>query len=55
LTVAERDEVLERLAKELEAKFVFPDVAASYAKMLHERQQTKARKARRGQSGVALI
>jgi hypothetical protein len=42
LTVAERDEVLEQLAKELEARFVFPDVAASYAKMLRERKQTKA-------------
>ncbi|PYJ08536.1 MAG: hypothetical protein DMF06_12505 [Verrucomicrobia bacterium] len=42
LTVAERDEVLDQLAKELEAKFVFPDVAASYAKMLRERKQANA-------------
>ncbi len=42
LTVAERADVLEQLAKELEAKFVFPDVAASYAKMLRERQQANA-------------
>src|SRR5256885_776905 len=42
LTVAERDGVLEQLAKELEAKFVFPDVAPSYAKMLHERKQADA-------------
>lgn len=42
LTVAERDEVIEQFAKELEARFVFPDVAAAYAKMLRERQQAKA-------------
>lgn len=42
LTVAERDEVLEQLAKELEARFVFRDVAASYAKKLREGKQAKA-------------
>jgi hypothetical protein len=42
LTVAERDEVLEQLAKEVEAKFVFPDVAVSYAKMLREHKQANA-------------
>ncbi len=42
LAVAERDDVLEQLARELETKFVFPDVAAAYAKMLRERQQAKA-------------
>jgi hypothetical protein len=42
LTAVERDEVVEQLAKELEARFVFPDVAASYAKMLRERKQANA-------------
>jgi hypothetical protein len=42
LTIAERDEVLDQLAKELEAKFVFPDVAVSYAKMLRERKEANA-------------